>query len=174
MAVRRIISAVVAVLLIAYLIMIPLGLVGPARRLSTPEIILAVAVLVLSQYSIEDLTFDTSGASKIRLRHVEDRQKALEKDVKVLKVALSGIVTTFELSHLQGLDAPGPFEVQYSNHMVRELERLDAMRFVAPTKEAGLNAIRADHQMPDDRFDLKDYAKITDSGKEYLKLLDSL
>lgn len=174
MVVRRVLAAVVGVLLVAYLVMVPLGVIGASARLSTPEIIVAVAVLVLSQYSIEDLTFDTGGASKIRLRRVEDRQRALESDVKALMMALSGIVTKHELSHLRGLDAPGRFEVQYSNHMFRELERLDAMQFVEPVRDGGLSAIRTDHQVPDDRFDLKDYAKITERGQDYLKLLDSL
>lgn len=174
MAVRRIFSVVVAVLLIGYLIVVPLGFIGPDKRLTTAEIVLAVAVLVLSQYSIEDLTFDAGGASKIRLRRVEDRQSALESDVKVLQVALSGIVTKYELSHLRGLAASGMFDVQYSNHMVRELERLDAMQYVEPVRSDGLNAIRTDHQGPDDRFNLKDYAKITGRGREYLKLLASV
>ncbi|GAA3443044.1 hypothetical protein Pve01_34200 [Planomonospora venezuelensis] len=165
---------VTATLLVGYLVLVPLGLIGPDRRLSTPEILVAVAVLVLSQYSVEDLTFDPGGASRIRLRRIEDRQRAIESDIHVLQVALSGIVTKHELRHLRGLAADRPFDVQYSNHMVRELERLDAMRFVVPLRETGINAIRIDHQGPDDRFDLQAYVGITNRGREYLKLLDSL
>ncbi|GIH75418.1 hypothetical protein [Planobispora longispora] len=169
---RQIVSVVTAILLVTYLVLVPLGLIAPDHRLSTAEILVAVAVLVLSQYSIEDLTFDAGGASRIRLRRIEDRQRAIESDIQVLQVALSGIVTKHELRHLRGLAAPGPFDVQYSNHMVRELERLDAMRFVVPLQEAGINAIRRDHQAPDDRFDLKPYVKITNRGLKYLELLD--
>ncbi|GIH93056.1 hypothetical protein ACFFMN_02655 [Planobispora siamensis] len=172
--VRQAVSVVAATLLVVYLILVPLGFVEQDHRLSTPEIVLAVAIIVLSQYSIEDLTVDASGASRIRLRRIESRQRAIESDIKVMQVALSGIVTKHELRHLRGLDSDGPFDVQYSNHMVRELERLDAMRFVVPVQKAGINAIRRDHEAPDDRFNLQDYVRITNRGREYLKLLDAV
>nr|BFE84839.1 hypothetical protein GCM10020093_074400 [Planobispora longispora] len=104
---RQIVSVVTAILLVTYLVLVPLGLIAPDHRLSTAEILVAVAVLVLSQYSIEDLTFDAGGASRIRLRRIEDRQRAIESDIQVLQVALSGIVTKHELRHLRGLAAPG-------------------------------------------------------------------
>ena len=101
---------------------------------------------------------------------IEARQSAFESEVKALQVTLTGLVTKFELVHLERLAAPGPTTVKFGEIMLRELEHLDAMQFVRPTELQGLNALRDQHGSGLDDFDLKQYVEITVEGREYLAL----
>jgi hypothetical protein len=102
-------------------------------------------------------------------RHEQEllRQQA---QIRALQVSLTGLVTKFELIHLQKLDAGEPATVRYGDIMRDELNRLDAMEFIRPTNPRGLNALGEDHGGGLDDFDLKDYLEITQQGREYLAL----
>ena len=52
--------------------------------------------------------------------------------------------------------------------MVRELERLDAIGYATPVRPRGLTRWMKERVVV--RFDLKDYVRITDDGREYLNL----
>jgi hypothetical protein len=111
---------------------------------------------------------------------IEIEFQELQSDVKTMQVALTGIVTTHERDHLRQLTEPGPYLVQLSDPLWRELESLDAKGFVRPTAAANgrLDTIRArvgnetlDPNRPS--FNLKDYVQVTEAGEEYLRLLSS-
>jgi len=172
----RVTAIIFAVLLaVSYLVAIPVGLVHPAQRLSVQEIILASAILIAlafaaqTEYAITDLTVGSSGI-KARFNRIQKRQDALEADVRALQVALSGLVTKFELVHLEKLAAHVPATVEFGDIVVRELTHLDAMGFVRPIDKRGINAIGEDHGSGLDDFDLKAYLEITTAGREYLDL----
>lgn len=66
----RVAPLILAILLaVSYLIAIPAGLLGPAQRLETPEIILAASLVLTlafvaqSQYTITDPTLGPSGVT---------------------------------------------------------------------------------------------------------------
>jgi hypothetical protein len=172
----RWVPAAVAVLwILAYLVLVPAGIIDNRNRLGTAEGVLAVVLLVLfffaaqTSYSIKDLTVGSKGV-EAHFERVEQRQSALESDVRALQVTLTGLVTKFELIHLEKLASEGLATVRFSEHMKDELEHLDAMQFVRPTHVHGLNAIREEHGSGLDDFDLRQYVEITDEGREYLAL----
>ncbi|SEG88211.1 hypothetical protein SAMN05444920_106203 [Nonomuraea solani] len=181
MTMRRI-SAAFAVLLtvayLAYLVAIPLGLV--TRRLEVHEVALAAGLLAgvyfaAAQYSITDVTIGAGGVTA-RLDRAEAKQRVLESDLRAIQVALGGLVTKYEWGHLRGLAAEGPMiaRSREDRKLQQELERLDAMGFVEPLDPRGLNAIWDDHGHTGRDFDLKPYVAITDAGREYLRLRESL
>lgn len=164
----------VILLAVSYLIAIPVGLIGRAQRLGTPEIILSAALLVTlafaaqTEYAITDLTLGSGGVSA-HFRKIEAGLSELEAEVRALQVSLTGLVTKFELAHLQNLAAEGPAVVRFGEIMQNELTHLDAMEYIRPTNPRGLNALRDDHGGGLDNFDLKTYVEITE-GREYLLL----
>jgi hypothetical protein len=180
LATLRVMPLVLVFLLaIAYLIAIPVGLIGRTQRLGTPEIILAAALLIglafaaQTEYAITDLTFGSGGVSA-HFRQIEAGLNELETEVRALQVSLTGLVTKWELAHLRKLAAAGPYIVRFGNIMQDELTHLDAMEFIRPTGTGGLNAIPGDHGSGLDDFDLKDYVEITQEGREYLALREQL
>jgi hypothetical protein len=175
-AILRVIALVIVILLIiSYLIAIPIGLIGRAQRLGTPEIILAAALLVTlvfaaqTEYAITDLSLGSGGVNA-HFRRIEAGLSELEAEVRALQVALTGLVTKFELMHLQKLAGDGPAIARFGDILLRELTHLDAMDFIRPTDTRGLNALGQDHGGGLDHFDLKTYLEITQEGREYLLL----
>jgi hypothetical protein len=120
-------------------------------------------------YAIKGLSFGSQGISA-QFERIEERQKTIESEVQALQVALTGLVTKFELIHLQKLASEAPAIVRFGNIMLAELTRLDSMQFVYPIDVRGLNALRDDHGSGLNEFDLKDYVAITNEGREYLNL----
>lgn len=161
---------------LGYVAAVVAGYVDNANRLSTAEIILVFVVVAMvvfagtiSDYSVRNLTLGTAGISA-QFDRIETRQSALESEVRALQVALTGLVTKFEVVHLEKLAADGPATVRFGEIMIGELTHLDAMRFLRPTGPRGLNAIRESHGSGLSDFDLKDYVEITQEGLEYLAL----
>ena len=159
-----------------YVAAVVAGLIDNANRLSTAEIVLVFVVLAavvfagtVSDYSVRNLTLGTAGISA-QFDRIETRQSALESEVRALQVALTGLVTKFEVVHLEKLAADGPATVRFGEIMIAELTHLDAMRFLRPTGPRGLNAIREAHGSGTSDFDLKNYVEITQEGLEYLAL----
>jgi hypothetical protein len=101
------------------------------------------------------------------------RQNAMESQVKVLRLLVTGLVTSPAKDHMRGLAAEGPFFVWFHHDMMAELKHLDALRYVLPNQGGGLNNIYERHDNAE-KFNLKQYVHITDSGREYLRLLDQL
>ena len=168
-------AAVAVLLILAYLVLIPVGIIHSGNRLGTTECILAAVLLGVvffsaqTSYSIKDLSVGSSGL-QANFERIEERQSALESEVRALQVTLTGLVTKFELTLLEKLAFESPAIVKFSEHMKGELEHLDAMQFVRPTHLHGLNAIREEHGGGLDDFDLRQYVEITAEGREYLAL----
>jgi hypothetical protein len=168
--------AAIAVLCVAaYLALIPAGVIATDNRLDTAEAILLAVLLVVvvfaaqTSYTVKGLTIGSSGLVA-DFERIEARQDVLEAEIRALQVSLTGLVTKFEVVHLQKLAGEGPATVRFGEILLRELERLDAMEFVRPTHVRGLNAIREQHGSGLDDFDLKDFVEITTEGREYLAL----
>jgi hypothetical protein len=121
--------------------------------------------------------FPTSVSRWVRaatVAHGRQRQSKLELEVRILQVALAGLVTKFQLVHLQKLASDGPAVVRFGNIMLDELIKLDAMQFLRPIDPRGWNALRDDHGSGLDDFDTKQYIEITEEGREYLALRTEL
>ena len=173
---RVAVLGVACVATLAYLVSITQGVIRSDNRLSASEIALAVAVLAtillsgqIRGYSIKDLTLGTGGITA-SFERIEARQESLESEVRALQVALTGLVTKFEMMHLAKLAGDGPASVRFGEIMLHELTHLDAMQFVRPLDPRGLNALRQDHGSGLSDFNLKDYIEITREGLEYLAL----
>jgi len=166
---------------VAYLVAIPLGLVPTENRLSIGELALLAVVLVgcfvaLQGYSVKDVSIGQSGITA-KLERLSRRQGAVESDVGALRVAVTALVTKYEEQHLQGLAGRRPAMVLFSDKMISELERLDSINYVAPVggNARGINAIREDHGRDGTgNFDLKSYLEITPEGLQYLALRQRL
>ncbi|WP_203780983.1 hypothetical protein [Paractinoplanes rishiriensis] len=173
---KRIALLLAGVLVLGYLIAVAGGTVSTDNRLSTAEILLAVAVVAamlvsdqLSLYSVKDLSLGPGGISA-NFERIAQKQRALESEVRALQVAITGLVTKFEVIHLEKLAADAPALMRFGEIMIGELTHLDAMQFVRPLDSRGLNAIRQDHGSGVSDFDLKTYLAITREGLEYLAL----
>ncbi len=170
-------AAFIMLLLLAggYLVAVALGLVTPSNRFTPPEIMICVALILVAAFmaqgshALKELAFGPTGVSA-KFDRIEKRQGELETEIQALKVAVAGLVTKYELVHLEKLAADGSAIVTYSNHMVKELEHLDAMTYIVPLDLRGLNAMEQDHGSGVDKFDLKDYVQITMEGRQYLSL----
>jgi hypothetical protein len=175
-AARFALLLVAAALVVGYLVAAALGAIAPDNRLSTPEILLGIGLLAailvsdqLSLYSVKDLSLGPGGVTA-NFERIAARQSALESDVRALQVAIVGLVTKFEVVHLEKLAADAPAVVRFGEIMLGELTHLDAMRYVVPVDHRGLNALRDDHGTGLTDFDLKAYVAITQEGREYLGL----
>lgn len=172
---RGAVFIILVLLACSYLVAVSLGLVTPTNRFTTPEIMVGVALLLVAafvaqrSYVIRDLVLGPTGVSA-HFDRIEKRQNELETEIQALQVAVTGLVTKYELSHLEKLAADTRAVVTYSNHMLNELERLDAMTYIVPTDLRGLNAVKQDHGSGLDDFDLKDYVRLTEEGRQYLSL----
>jgi hypothetical protein len=114
---------------------------------------------------------------------VEKRQELQESEIKAIQIALKGILTKHETDLLEGLNAPGSLMLWYEPDRYRYLHRLDGLHFIQPNPGYGLMTMedrhRDDEKLPvpphdRPRFDLKEFVKITDDGKRYLKILRSI
>lgn len=168
-------AAIGVVLVLVYLVLIPVGVIARDDRLGTAEGVLAGVLLVAflfaaqTSYTIKGLTIGSSGLVA-DFERIEARQNVLEAEIRALQVTLTGLVTKFEVVHLEKLAAEGPATVRFGEIMQRELEHLDAMGFIRPTDLRGLNVVREHHGGGVDDFDLKHYVEITGEGREYLAL----
>jgi predicted nucleotide-binding protein len=108
-----------------------------------------------------------------RIAEMTQRQDAMESQVNVLRLLAKGLITSPEKDHMRGLASPSPFLVWYHPDMMTELKHLDALRYVLPCEGKGLNHLR-EFEGKAYQFDLKHFVYITESGREYLRLLEQL
>lgn len=105
-------------------------------------------------------------------RH-EDELSRQRAEIRALQVSLQGIVTRYEFDKLKGLSNLA-FPVHYSADMVTELRHLRAMELVMNHPGTGLHTIEQRYRGNQEEFDLCQHFYITDQGREYLKLRDSM
>jgi len=104
----------------------------------------------------------------------EDQLARHQNEIRLLQVALQGIITVYEFDKLVGLSKEGPFLCYYSDDLFNELKRLRAMNLLRHFEGVGLSAMRSDNKDRNQQFDLKRYFYITEQGKEYLRLRSDL
>jgi hypothetical protein len=107
------------------------------------------------------------------IRQLQNRQDSTESQLRTIQIVMKGLVTDFEYTKLRGLAAAGPFDVQFHNSMIAELNRLDAIHYVRPRAGYGIESMR-ERDGTDRKFDLKQYMEITEDGLEYLRFRDEL
>ena len=159
--------------LAVYLVLIPFGFINSANRLGVPELVLVTLLLLWVSgmaTRLVDLSVSSTGVSA-KFREIETRQETIEFKVHTLQVIIKSLVTEFEYQKLEGLARSGPFLVRFHESMIKELERLDALRYIQPKPGYGIVNIR-ERDGRGDEFDLKQYVYITNEGLEYLKLRD--
>ena len=88
----------------------------------------------------------------------------------MLRFAIKGIVTKYELDKLTGLSGDDPFICHYSDELIAELRRLRAMALVTNHEGVGIADIVRQFKNTPHTFDLKRFFRITDYGQEYLEL----
>lgn len=97
-----------------------------------------------------------------------------EEQIRMLQVALKGIVSKYERDKLKGLAQAGSFHCWYSDKLYHEVERLRALDLLSTQEGKTLLQIKARYKDSPDQFDLKEYFYITPSGLEYLRLRDGV
>jgi hypothetical protein len=125
---------------------------------------------------------------------IEKGQQLLKSDTNAIRVALKGIVTKYEHEYLRRLADPQPFPSEvgdfeyhyeddkhhYTPDVYPRLKRLDDIGYIRPTEIDGhrrLLRIVDDHARDESRpnekrprFKLREYAEITEAGRNYLAL----
>jgi hypothetical protein len=122
--------------------------------------------------AVRDLGFSEL-KTNVQISEIRSRQDTAESSIRTLQLVVKGIVTEFEYDKLRGLAAADQFMVRFHNDMMLELKRLDALGYVKPRPGYGIESIRQ-RDGRGDKFDLKQYVRITDEGLEYLKLRDEM
>lgn len=144
--------------------------------------VVAVLVLPLFVYGVvsgrlHELT--GPGGWRATFDEVKRQQELQASDIESIRVALRGLVSKYELQHLQGLATTYPFIVNYGKEFYNELKRLDDFGFLLPHPdlERGLYTLfeRFGHEentplVNRTRFNLHDYVIITPEGDRYLEL----
>lgn len=117
------------------------------------------------------------------LQKLKNEVKQQESDIRAIRVALKGIVTKFEIDYLRRLAKTESWDVRYDPDTYYRLKRLDDMGFVLPTVIDGdRRLIRIQERFGDESipveerkwFNMKDYVEITQDGKKYLELYDTV
>jgi CAP12/Pycsar effector protein, TIR domain len=116
---------------------------------------------------------------------VEVQQKRVEQqaaDIRAIRVALRGIVTKWEIDCLRSLARVDPWKCRWDQDTFNRLKRLDDMGFVLPTEIDGTRSFERfrerfqTEKSLDERewFDMKQFWEITEDGKNYLELYDTV
>lgn len=167
---------ILGILVMIYLVGVISGYISKDNRLGANEFLLLL-LLVLGAIGffgkISEINFG-EGKFSIKLQEVEKRQESTEKMVDAVRTALEGIVTKYERQHLEKLLPQNNDIVRFGPHFFSEIERLDAIGFIAPVKEAGLVAIEYEHGKPGEELHLREYAKLTEQGMKYLNVVGSI
>ena len=155
---------VLGLLALAYLLAVPLGLVGPEERLSTAEVILGGALLAALAFAdrLDEIKF---GSLALNLRRVEERQTKLESEVE----AFSDRVTALFLNtmapsmydNLVALSGGGrPYSQDHREDLIREVTLLRDLGYVDDFNR---------HEI-EPSGDLAHQVHVTERGREFIEL----
>ena len=100
----------------------------------------------------------------------QEQMVSQQAQIRSLQVALSGIVTKYELDKLIGLSGKQPFSCYYSDDLYGELRHLKAMNLIADQENKDLSTLRKQYKDKNEKFDLKHFLYITEQGREYIHL----
>ena len=100
------------------------------------------------------------------ISHIRSRQEEQAQEIKLLRFFIANFIGTYELKHLEGLERgrPYPFDsVPWT--FEEELVRLRSFGLINHIEGKGIVAMQREGH-----GDLNDHFRITDLGKDYLKL----
>ena len=112
------------------------------------------------------------GEIKEKISKVNDRQNDQETILNAIKIALGGIINKYELEHLKKIWKESDDIVRFGPHFFLEIEHLDSIGFLMPTKREGLIAMKK--YKDGEEFHLREYTSITEKGKNYLSIVLNL
>jgi hypothetical protein len=160
--------AVLGLLALGYLLAVPLGAVAPESRLSTPEVILAAALLGGLAFAdrLHEIKF---GSVILTLREVQVRQAALESEVesfreRVTKLFLNTMAPSMYDNLVMLRDGRRPYDEYHRDDLIREMVHLRDVGYVADF----------DPTQVERAGDLAQYIDVTDRGREFIHLRESL
>ena len=113
-------------------------------------------------------------ALSVRQERQERTLERQQSEIRSLQVALQGIVTDYEYDKLTGLATDQPFLCHYSDDLYNEMKRLRAMGLAMNHDGVGLSSLRRDYKDRGIQFDLKHFFFLTERGREYLKLRETV
>lgn len=155
-----------------YLIAIPTGLLKSEAKYGLTEAVIFVTILIINSNFIErlvKLSFSTEGISlelDRKIERVEVRQSKQEQDIRLLRFFIANFIGKYELMHLEGLEKGRPYPFDDVPWMFEEeLVRLRSFGLIEHFPGKGIVAMK--HE---DQGDLNDHFRITDLGRDYLKL----
>ena len=114
---------------------------------------------------IRDLGVSEAKTSKA-ISDIESRQNQQAQEIKLLRFFVANFIGRYELMHLEGLEKGKPYSFDCVRQTFeQELVRLRSFGLIDHIKGKGIVAMKQEGQ-----GDLNDHFRITDLGKDYLKL----
>ncbi|MFB6811867.1 hypothetical protein [Streptomyces sp. NPDC056387] len=119
--------------------------------------------------NVEELRFGLMGA---KFRKVEKQFEQLTAEVDALNFAIRSLLTRWEVEHLKKLRFNADDEVENHESLRRELVRLEHLNYLRP-RNGNSSTFESDLEKAGDKFRLREYAEITQTGLQYLKLIEN-
>ena len=161
-------------------LLITLGAIGAATaHVFMPKLVpdvvsgglLVLAVLPWLSPLLKSVELTGLGKLEFRVEEVKAQQALLQEQVEGLRFLVSGFVTEWELDHLKKLEGGASFEYRRSlGHDDRFTGELIRLRDFGLIKTRDGQGVR---HLPESG-DLKRYIEITDRGRTYLRLRNSM
>ena len=178
--IRFAISAIAFALLLVHII---LSLITNYRLPSDAMAIglLIVAVLPWLFDLISEAEFP--GGWKVKFREIKEEQVRQSNEIEWMKFLMRNFLTQFELQHLYKFAADEPFWFDYNSdskfYFERELRRLIDLKLIERLPNTGIRMMlynRDGIEKSDNKEakDVKKYLRITQQGREYLKMHDEI
>jgi hypothetical protein len=142
-----------------------------------------IALAVLPWLSSILDTAELPGGWKMKFREVEHEQQRLDREIQWLKFLTRNFLTGYEVEHLQKFAADGSFWFEFDSgtktYFERELRRMLDLNLVERLPGTGVGALLHNrdgvvNKNGKDMKDVKQYLRITEQGREYLKMRGQL
>jgi len=172
---RGIMAAVVIGLTIAYPVQIFRGKIQDSKRLKGDDIALVafgtlVCALLLRPQILERLTsFEVLGL-KMSLDKVKEEQQKQARELAGIRFVIPLLIPDLELAHLRNMLAGATNAYKGSAILRDELMHLRSIGLIQRAGNRGIRDVPKDGSI----FDLADYVKLTDSGREWLQRISAM
>jgi hypothetical protein len=186
------VSSIVGLLYLLYVVIIPLPNSQQNHRIGNTEIIIFSLILLFNSGlldNVEDISISGTGIALRRLKQevkddinkLQDEQIAelnsqqrridllQEQQSATLKFLVRYLIDGNELKHLLKLNSGEKSNSQFNDNLAKELRHLRAMGFINNFAGKGITKLQEDGE-----GDLSNYFHITEEGKSYLALRNSL
>jgi len=168
-------AAVVIGLTIAYPVQIFRGKIQDSKRLKGDDIALVafgtlVCALLLRPQILERLTsFEVLGL-KMSLDKVKEEQQKQARELAGIRFVIPLLIPDLELAHLRNMLAGATNAYKGSAILRDELMHLRSIGLIQRAGNRGIRDVPKDGSI----FDLADYVKLTDSGREWLQRISAM